>query len=41
MISWLDMGVPIVPRMNAFEPMIEWKDEHPQSVRWLPAVIDK
>jgi hypothetical protein len=28
-ISWLGMGVEIVVRMNASEPMIGWKGEHP------------
>jgi hypothetical protein len=40
-ISWLGMGVARVLRMNASEPMVGWKDEHPQSVSWLPPVIDK
>jgi hypothetical protein len=40
-ISWLGTGVARVLRMNASEPMVGWKDEHPQSVSWLPPVIDK
>jgi hypothetical protein len=40
-ISWLGMGVARVLRMNESEPMVGWKDEHPQSVSWLPPVIDK
>jgi hypothetical protein len=40
-ISWLDTWVAKVIRMNASEPMVGWKDEHPQSVSWLPPVIDK
>ena len=40
-ISWLDMGVARVLRMNDSEPMVGWKDKHPQSVSWLPPVIDK
>jgi hypothetical protein len=40
-ISWLGTGVSRVIRMNSFEPMVGWKDEHPQSVRWLALVIDK
>jgi hypothetical protein len=27
--------------MNASEPMVGWKDEHPQSVGWRQPVIDK
>ena len=27
--------------MNASEPMVKWKDEHPQSVGWRQPVIDK
>jgi hypothetical protein len=40
-ISWLGTGVARALRMNASEPMVGWKDEHPQSVSWLPPVIDK
>jgi hypothetical protein len=40
-ISWLGMGVARVLRMNASVPMVEWKDEHPQSVGWWQPVIDK
>jgi hypothetical protein len=40
-ISWLGMGVARVLRMNASEPMVGWKDEHPQSVSWILHVIDK
>jgi hypothetical protein len=40
-ISWLGKGVAKVLIMNAYEPMVGWKDEHPQSVSWLPLVIDK
>jgi hypothetical protein len=40
-ISWLGTGVARVLRMNASEPMVGWKDEHPQSVSWLQPVIDK
>ena len=28
-ISWLGTGVAKVIRMNAFEPMVGWKGEHP------------
>jgi hypothetical protein len=31
-ISWLGTGVARVLRMNASEPMVGWKGEHPQSV---------
>ena len=41
MISWLGTGVARVLRMNVFEPMVGWKDEHPQSVGWRQPVIDK
>jgi hypothetical protein len=34
-ISWLGTGVARVLRMNASEPMVGWKGEHPQSVGWL------
>jgi hypothetical protein len=40
-ISWLGTGVARALRMNASEPMVGWKDEHPQSVSWIPPVIDK
>jgi hypothetical protein len=40
-ISWLGTGVARVLRMNSYEPMVGWKDEHPQSISWLPPVIDK
>jgi hypothetical protein len=40
-ISWLGTGVARVLRMNASEPMVGWKDEHPQSVGWRQPVIDK
>jgi hypothetical protein len=40
-ISWLGMGVARALRMNASEPMVGWKGEHPQSVSWLQPVIDK
>jgi hypothetical protein len=40
-ISWLGMGVARVLRMNVSESMVGWKDKHPQSVSWLPPVIDK
>ena len=41
MISWLGMGVDKVLRMNASEPMVGWKDEHPRSVGWRQPIIDK
>jgi hypothetical protein len=31
-ISWLGMGVARVLRMNAYEPMVGWKGEHPYSI---------
>jgi hypothetical protein len=40
-ISWLGTGVARVLRMNASEPMVGWKGEHPQSVSWLQSEIDK
>jgi hypothetical protein len=40
-ISWLGTGVARALRMNASEPMVGWKGEHPQSVSWLQPVIDK
>ena len=40
-ISWLGMGVDRVLRMNSFDPMVGWEDEHPQLVSWPPPVIDK
>ena len=40
-ISWLIMGVAKVLGMNASEPMVGWKGEHPQSVSWLQLLIDK
>ena len=40
-ISWLGTRVARVLRMIAYEPMVGWKEEHPQSVSWLPPVIDK
>jgi hypothetical protein len=40
-ISWLGTWVARVLRMNSSNPVVGWKDEHPQSVRWLPPVIDK
>jgi hypothetical protein len=40
-ISWLGTGVARVLRVNASEPMVGWKGEHPQSVGWLQLVIDK
>jgi hypothetical protein len=40
-ISWLGMRVARALRMNAYEPMVGWKEEHPQSVSWIPPVIDK
>ena len=40
-ISWLGTGVARVIRMNASEPMVGWKDEHPQSVGWQEPIIDK
>jgi hypothetical protein len=33
-ISWLGMRVARVLRMNASEPTVGWKGEHPQSVGW-------
>jgi hypothetical protein len=27
--------------MNASEPMVGWKDEHPRSVGWRQPIIDK
>jgi hypothetical protein len=41
MISWLGMGVVRVLRVNASEPTVGWKCEHPQSVGWMQLVIDK
>ena len=41
MISWLSTGVVRVLILNASEPMVGWKDEHPQSVGWRQHVIDK
>ena len=41
MISWIGMGVAKVLILNASKPMVEWKDEHPQSVGWRQPVIDK
>ena len=41
MISWLGTGVARVLRMNASEPMVGWKDEHPHLVGWRQPVIDK
>ena len=41
MISWLGMGLSRVLILNASEPMVGWKDEHPQSVGWQQPVIDK
>jgi hypothetical protein len=40
-ISWLGTGVARVLRMNASEPMVGWRGEHPQLVSWLQHVIDK
>jgi hypothetical protein len=40
-ISWLGTGVARVLRVNASEPTVGWRGEHPQSVGWLPLVIDK
>jgi hypothetical protein len=40
-ISWLGTGVARVLRVNASEPMVGWRGEHPQSVGWLQLVIDK
>jgi hypothetical protein len=40
-ISWLGTGVARVLRVNASEPTVGWKGEHPQSVGWLQLVIDK
>jgi hypothetical protein len=40
-ISWLGMGVDKEIRMNSYESMAQWKDEHPQLVSWPPPVIDK
>jgi hypothetical protein len=40
-ISWLGTGVARVLRVNASEPMVGWKGEHPQSVGQLSTVIDK
>jgi len=40
-ISWLGMGVARVLRMNSSEPMVGWKEKLPQSVSWIPPVIDK
>jgi hypothetical protein len=34
-VSWLGTGVARVLRVNASEPMVGWKGEHPQSVGWL------
>jgi hypothetical protein len=28
-ISWLGTGVDRVLRVNAYEPMVGWRDEHP------------
>jgi hypothetical protein len=33
-ISWLGTGVARALRMNASEPMVGWRGEHPQSVGW-------
>ena len=33
-ISWLGTRVARVLRMNAYDPMVGWKGEHPQSVGW-------
>jgi hypothetical protein len=40
-ISWLGTGVARALRMNASEPMVGWRGEHPQSVGRLSTVIDK
>jgi hypothetical protein len=40
-ISWLGTGVARELRMNASEPTVGWKGQHPQSVGWLQLVIDK
>ena len=40
-ISWLGTGVARVLRMNAFEPMVRLKYEHPQSIGWRQPVINK
>jgi hypothetical protein len=40
-VSWLGTGVARVLRVNAAEPMVGWKGEHPQSVGWLSTVTDK
>jgi hypothetical protein len=40
-ISWLGTGVARVLRVNASEPTVGWRGEHPQSVGWMPLVIDK
>ena len=34
-VSWLGIGVAIMQRLGASEPMIGWKGEHPQLVGWL------
>jgi hypothetical protein len=40
-ISCLGMGVARVPRVNASEPTVGWRGEHPHSVGWIPLVIYK
>ena len=40
-VSWLGTRVARVLRMNASEPMVGWKDTHPQLFGWMQLVIDK
>jgi hypothetical protein len=40
-ISWLGTRVERVLRINSSEPMVGWKEKHPQSLSWLQHVIDK
>ena len=40
-ISWFGTRVARVLRMNAFDPTVGWRGEHPQSVGQLSTVIDK
>jgi hypothetical protein len=40
-VSWFGREATRVLRVNAYDPTVGWKGEHPYSVGWLSTVRDK
>jgi hypothetical protein len=40
-VSWLGMRVARMLKVNAYDPTVRWKGEHPQSFGRLSTIIDK